>query len=161
MGEIGVIATVTDAFCDSCDRIRLTADGKFRNCLFALKDYDMRDLLRNGASDDEIANLFINGVKEKWAGHQIGKSVFYPPTNQCVADRRLTVGGEFTHLGSDGQARMVDVSGKDGTARRAVARAKVMMDNATLTKLTSGETSKGDVSCGGPDRRYSSCKEDI
>ena len=55
------------------------------------------------------------------------------------------MGGEFTHLGSDGQARMVDVSGKDGTARRAVARAKVMMDNATLTKLTSGETSKGDV----------------
>ena len=50
------------------------------------------------------------------------------------------MGGEFTHLGSDGQARMVDVSGKDGTARRAVARAKVMMDNATLTKLTSGET---------------------
>ncbi|OUV77048.1 MAG: GTP 3',8-cyclase MoaA [Acidimicrobiaceae bacterium TMED130] len=80
MGEIGVIATVTDAFCDSCDRIRLTADGKFRNCLFALKDYDMRDLLRNGASDDEIANLFINGVKEKWAGHQIGKSVFIRPS---------------------------------------------------------------------------------
>ena len=79
-GEIGVIATVTEAFCESCDRIRLTADGKFRNCLFALKDYDMRNLLRNGASDDDIANLFVSGVQEKWAGHQIGKSVFIRPS---------------------------------------------------------------------------------
>ena len=79
-GEIGVIATVTEAFCDSCDRIRLTADGKFRNCLFALKDYDMRNLLRNGATDDDIANLFVSGVQEKWAGHQIGKSVFIRPS---------------------------------------------------------------------------------
>ncbi|MBB33651.1 MAG: GTP 3',8-cyclase MoaA [Acidimicrobiaceae bacterium] len=79
-GEIGVIATVSDAFCDSCDRIRLTADGKFRNCLFALKDYDVRELLRNGADDDQISNLFVHGVKEKWAGHQIGKSVFIRPS---------------------------------------------------------------------------------
>ena len=79
-GEIGVIATVTEAFCESCDRIRLTADGKFRNCLFALKDYDMRNLLRNGATDDDIANLFVSGVQEKWAGHQIGKSVFIRPS---------------------------------------------------------------------------------
>ena len=79
-GEVGVIATVSDAFCDSCDRIRLTADGKFRNCLFALKDYDVRELLRNGADDDEISDLFVNGVKEKWAGHQIGKSVFIRPS---------------------------------------------------------------------------------
>ena len=85
-GEIGVIATVTEAFCESCDRIRLTADGKFRNCLFALKDYDMRNLLRNGASDDDIANLFVSGVQEKWAGHQIGKSVLYAQVNPC---RRL------------------------------------------------------------------------
>ena len=79
-GEIGVIATVTEAFCESCDRIRLTADGKFRNCLFALKDYDMRNLLRNGATDDDIANLFVSGVQEKWAGHQRGNSVFIRPS---------------------------------------------------------------------------------
>ncbi len=78
-GEIGVIATVSEAFCDSCDRIRLTADGKFRNCLFALKDYDIKKLMRKGANDDEIADLFIHGVDEKWEGHQIGKSVFIRP----------------------------------------------------------------------------------
>lgn len=79
-GEVGIIATVSEAFCESCDRVRLTADGKFRNCLFALRDYDMRHLLRNGATDDEIANLFLTGVQEKWAGHQIGKSVFIRPS---------------------------------------------------------------------------------
>jgi cyclic pyranopterin phosphate synthase len=45
-----------------------------------LKDYDVRELLRNGADDDEISDLFVNGVKEKWAGHQIGKSVFIRPS---------------------------------------------------------------------------------
>ena len=80
LGEVGVIATVSEAFCESCDRVRLTADGKFRNCLFALKDYDMRYLLRNGATDDDIADLFLSGVQEKWAGHQIGKSVFIRPS---------------------------------------------------------------------------------
>ena len=54
-GEIGVIATVTEAFCESCDRIRLTADRKITETVsLTLKDYDMRNLLRNGATDDDI-----------------------------------------------------------------------------------------------------------
>ena len=79
-GEIGIIATVSEAFCDSCDRIRLTADGKFRNCLFAIDEYDVRKLLRDNAGDEEIIKLFSHGVKHKWAGHQIGKSVFIRPS---------------------------------------------------------------------------------
>ena len=79
-GEIGIIATVSEAFCDSCDRIRLTADGKFRNCLFAIDEYDVRKLLRDNAGDEEIIKLFSHGVKQKWAGHQIGKSVFIRPS---------------------------------------------------------------------------------
>ena len=78
-GEIGVIATVTQAFCDSCDRIRLTAEGGFRNCLFAVEDYDMRELLRNGASDDEVAQVLSGAVQAKWAGHQVGKAHFIRP----------------------------------------------------------------------------------
>lgn len=79
-GEVGVIGTVSDAFCESCDRIRLTADGKFRNCLFGLKDYDLKELLRGEANDDDIAELLLRGVKEKWAGHQIGQTVFIRPS---------------------------------------------------------------------------------
>ena len=79
-GEIGIIATVSEAFCDACDRIRLTADGKFRNCLFAIQEYDVRKLLRENAGDEKIIELFSHAVKQKWAGHQIGKSVFIRPS---------------------------------------------------------------------------------
>ena len=78
-GEIGVIATVTQAFCDSCDRIRLTAEGAFRNCLFATNEYDMRAMLRGGATDDDIADALKAAVKDKWAGHQIGQVHFIRP----------------------------------------------------------------------------------
>lgn len=78
-GEIGVIATVTEKFCDTCDRIRLTADGQFRNCLFAVTDYNLRDALRGGASDDEIAAVIEGAVQDKWAGHGIDTVHFIRP----------------------------------------------------------------------------------
>ena len=78
-GEIGVVASVTQSFCDSCDRIRLTADGQFRNCLFATKEFDLRGLLRSGASDDEVADLVERAVATKWAGHGIGRVDFIRP----------------------------------------------------------------------------------
>ncbi len=78
-GEVGVIATVTEAFCESCDRIRLTAEGAFHNCLFAVKNYDMRAMLRGGATDDEIADALKGAVHDKWAGHQIGQVHFIRP----------------------------------------------------------------------------------
>ncbi len=78
-GEIGVIATVTEKFCDSCDRIRLTADGQFRNCLFAVTDYNLRDAMRGGASDDELAAILEGAVEDKWAGHGIDTVHFIRP----------------------------------------------------------------------------------
>jgi cyclic pyranopterin phosphate synthase len=78
-GEIGVVASVTQSFCDSCDRIRLTADGQFRNCLFTTKEFDLRGLLRSGASDDEVADLVERAVAAKWAGHGIGRVDFIRP----------------------------------------------------------------------------------
>ena len=78
-GEIGIVASVTQAFCGTCDRVRLTAEGKFRNCLFALDESDVRTLLRNGASDDDISACFENAVHAKWAGHQINQVHFIRP----------------------------------------------------------------------------------
>lgn len=78
-GEIGVIATVTEKFCDTCDRIRLTADGQFRNCLFAVTDYNLRDALRAEASDDEVAQIIEGAVHDKWAGHGIDTVHFIRP----------------------------------------------------------------------------------
>ena len=78
-GEVGVIASVTQAFCGDCDRVRLTAEGQFRNCLFAVDEFDLRTPLRSGASDDELAAIIERGVSAKWAGHQIGKVHFIRP----------------------------------------------------------------------------------
>jgi GTP 3',8-cyclase len=78
-GTVGVIPTVTKPFCGDCDRVRLTADGQFRTCLFATEEFDLMSMLRNGASDDEIAEKIIAGVATKWAGHRIGQVNFIRP----------------------------------------------------------------------------------
>ncbi len=78
-GEIGVIASVTQPFCASCDRIRLTADGRLRSCLFATEETDLRGLLRAGAGDDALAAAVEAAVAAKGAGHQIGQATFIRP----------------------------------------------------------------------------------
>ncbi|HUP87559.1 MAG TPA: GTP 3',8-cyclase MoaA [Acidimicrobiales bacterium] len=78
-GELGVIASVTRSFCGDCDRVRLTAEGEFRNCLFAVRETDLRGLLRSGASDDEVADAIKADVAQKWAGHSIGQVTFVKP----------------------------------------------------------------------------------
>jgi cyclic pyranopterin phosphate synthase len=78
-GEIGVIASVTRSFCGDCDRVRLTAEGQFRNCLFAVNETDLRALLRGGAGDDELAEAIRADVGTKWAGHSIGQVTFIKP----------------------------------------------------------------------------------
>ncbi len=78
-GEIGIVASVSQSFCDSCDRVRITADGQFRNCLFATDETDVRALLRNGVSDDEIAEALQLSVSSKWAGHSINQVHFIRP----------------------------------------------------------------------------------
>ncbi len=79
-GEIGVVASVSRSFCGTCDRVRLTADGMFRSCLFATREADLRSLLRAGASDDELAAAIAAEVGTKWAGHSIGRVDFIRPS---------------------------------------------------------------------------------
>lgn len=78
-GRIGVIPSVTQPFCSNCNRIRITADGQLRNCLFALDETDLRALVRGGAADSEIADAIRVTVASKWAGHNIGAKDFVRP----------------------------------------------------------------------------------
>jgi cyclic pyranopterin phosphate synthase len=78
-GEVGVIPTVTRPFCGDCDRVRLTAEGQFRTCLFATREFDLRALLRSGATDDALADEIVRAVGTKWAGHRIGQVSFIRP----------------------------------------------------------------------------------
>ena len=83
-GEIGLIAPVTQAFCGACSRIRLTADGKLRTCLFSKDDHDMRSMLRGNATDQEIAQWVKSIVMEKEEGHRINEPGFIPPSRTMV-----------------------------------------------------------------------------
>ena len=78
-GRIGVIPSVTEPFCDTCNRIRVTAEGMFRNCLFALEETDLRAPLRAGASDDELELAIRSGLWTKWSGHRINHPDFVQP----------------------------------------------------------------------------------
>src|SRR5205085_1520951 len=65
-GQVGIIASVSRPFCMSCNRIRLTADGKLRNCLFALQEVDVKAVLRGGGSDDDLIQIIRRNVHDKW-----------------------------------------------------------------------------------------------
>lgn len=78
-GEIGVVASVTRPFCGTCDRLRLTADGALRNCLFSDDELSVRDVLRSGGSEEDVAWLMRQAVWGKRAGHGIGEPVFLRP----------------------------------------------------------------------------------
>jgi cyclic pyranopterin phosphate synthase len=83
-GEIGIIAPVSIPFCGQCSRIRLTADGKLRTCLFSMEEHDVRHLVRNGAMDSDIGRFFRNAVYQKEPGHRINEPDFVQPDRTMV-----------------------------------------------------------------------------
>ncbi|KAB2348900.1 GTP 3',8-cyclase MoaA [Actinomadura rudentiformis] len=82
---VGVIGSVTRPFCGACDRVRLTADGQIRNCLFATEESNLRDAMRAGASDDELADRWRKAVWAKRAGHGIDDPSFLQPARPMSA----------------------------------------------------------------------------
>ncbi len=78
-GKVGIIASVSRPFCMSCNRLRLTSDGKLRNCLFALGEVDVRPLLRGQPDDARLADVIRQNVREKWEGHEINTARFIKP----------------------------------------------------------------------------------
>lgn len=80
VGEIGFISSVSEPFCEHCNRVRITSDGKLRTCLFSLQETDLRALLRSGAADEEIQRVLLNAVWNKEAGHLINRPEFVRPS---------------------------------------------------------------------------------
>ncbi|MBI4462901.1 MAG: GTP 3',8-cyclase MoaA [Acidobacteria bacterium] len=83
--EIGIVAPVSQPFCGHCSRIRVTADGKLRTCLFSVADHDLRPLLRNGAGDGEITRTITRIVEHKEEGHRINQPDYVPPNRTMVS----------------------------------------------------------------------------
>jgi cyclic pyranopterin phosphate synthase len=78
-GTVGIIASISRPFCMSCNRLRLTAEGKLRNCLFALDEVDVKPLLRGSPEDAKLAEVIRKNVRDKWEGHEINTSRFIKP----------------------------------------------------------------------------------
>jgi cyclic pyranopterin phosphate synthase len=84
VGEIGIIAPVSQAFCGACSRVRLTSDGKIRTCLFSQVEHDLYGRLRAGADDEELRDYIVRTVKGKEARHHIGEPGFLKPSRSMV-----------------------------------------------------------------------------
>jgi cyclic pyranopterin phosphate synthase len=84
-GGVGVIASVTEPFCETCNRLRVTAEGQVRACLFAMEETDLRGPMRAGASDDELETLVRANVWRKWSGHRIAHPDFVQPERSMSA----------------------------------------------------------------------------
>jgi cyclic pyranopterin phosphate synthase len=83
--RVGVIGSVTRPFCGACDRVRLTADGQIRNCLFAQEESNLRDPMRAGAHDEELSGLWKKAVAAKLPGHGINEPGFLQPARPMSA----------------------------------------------------------------------------
>jgi len=83
--RVGIIGSVTRPFCGACDRVRLTADGQVRNCLFARTESNLRDPMRSGASDEELAGIWQRAVAAKLPGHGINEPGFLQPARPMSA----------------------------------------------------------------------------
>jgi len=84
IGEIGIIAPVSRAFCGACSRVRLTSDGKIRTCLFSQMDHDLYGVLQRGGSDDDLASYIRGVIAQKEARHHIGEPGFLKPSRSMV-----------------------------------------------------------------------------
>src|SRR5262249_6173661 len=82
---VGIVGSVTRPFCGACDRLRLTADGQLRSCLFARAEFDLRALVRRGASDEEVVDLVRATVAGKAAGHGVDDPSFLQPSRPMSA----------------------------------------------------------------------------
>lgn len=84
MGEVGIIAPVSQAFCGQCSRVRLTSDGKIRTCLFSQSDHDLYGILQRGGSDADLAEFIMSTIVKKEARHHIGEPGFLKPSRSMV-----------------------------------------------------------------------------
>jgi cyclic pyranopterin phosphate synthase len=84
VGEIGIIAPVSQAFCGACSRVRLTSDGKIRTCLFSQVEHDLYGRLRAGESDAELRSYILRTIQGKEARHHIGEPGFLKPSRSMV-----------------------------------------------------------------------------
>ncbi|XP_057654557.1 molybdenum cofactor biosynthesis protein 1 isoform X2 [Diorhabda carinulata] len=157
-GQIGFITSMSDHFCDSCNRLRITADGNLKVCLFGNTEVSLRDAIRNKCSDDDLTALISAAVKRKKKQHadsQINMflprnklSHLFPHVSSYQSKRHCSTkhtDEELSHVDKRGKIHMVDVAGKNVTQRYATASAVVKVGPRITQLILENSTKKGDV----------------
>ncbi|XP_047531362.1 GTP 3',8-cyclase, mitochondrial [Vanessa atalanta] len=152
-GRIGFISSMTKPFCSSCNRLRLTADGNLKVCLFGEAETSLREALRGGASDADLHALVRAALRRKLPQHAAALPVAPRRAlarNYCTSapeppPARRRPASELTHLDEHGRARMVDVGEKPVTARAAEAECFLVVGARLLRLLRSARLPKGDA----------------
>ncbi|XP_068633839.1 uncharacterized protein Mocs1 isoform X2 [Battus philenor] len=134
VGRVGFISSMTQPFCSTCNRLRLTADGNLKVCLFGAAEVSLLEAMRAGAADDELRSLIRTALRKKKPQHA---ALSRAPRQLRVAARCYsTDAGGLTHLDAEGRARMVDVGAKAVTTRTAEAECFVKVAGALAAKRT-------------------------
>ncbi|ESO12806.1 hypothetical protein HELRODRAFT_187989 [Helobdella robusta] len=171
VGRIGFITSMSDHFCGGCNRLRLTADGNLKVCLFGNSEVSLKDALRLNYSDEDLLQIIGHAVKRKKAKHAgldsltklknrpmilIGGNVTFP-TNQFrryfhsshnrfdKRDDNSQAGSQLTHVNVSGKIKMVDIAGKSVTHRKAQAYCRVRLPLHVYEAVKINKIKKGDV----------------
>nr|CAH7716903.1 unnamed protein product [Callosobruchus chinensis] len=157
-GQVGFITSMSEHFCGSCNRLRMTADGNLKVCLFGNTEISLRDAIRNGCSDDDLVALIGAAVKRKKKQHADTKQTKYLPSLTYSSSNQsqlylkkpfqLTVrmySTKLTHTDDQGKMSMVDTGDKADTTRNAVASATVQINPEITLLIRENLIKKGDV----------------
>ncbi|KAF5295113.1 hypothetical protein FQA39_LY13264 [Lamprigera yunnana] len=161
-GQVGFITSMSEHFCGSCNRLRITADGNLKVCLFGNTEVSLRDALRSGCSEDDLITLIGAAVRRKKKQHaglynikakplSVGlnwKNLSHLYSNNIKSTLRFystTTDKTLTHVDEDGKAKMVDVTQKNETIRKATAKAVVKVGHDIIKLIKENALKKGDV----------------
>ncbi|XP_017133755.1 molybdenum cofactor biosynthesis protein 1 isoform X1 [Drosophila elegans] len=153
-GQVGFITSMTEHFCGTCNRLRLTADGNIKVCLFGNKEFSLRDAMRNeDVSEEQLVDLIGAAVQRKKKQHADAAPRVhhhyhflhhqaYHPSKLQLQVRNCS---QLTHVNAQGKAQMVDVGAKPSTTRLARAEATVLVGEQLTQLIAANELAKGDV----------------
>lgn len=165
-GQVGFITSMSNTFCGTCNRLRITADGNLKVCLFGNKEVSLRDAIRNGVKEDDLVNMIRLAVRRKEKQHgdsnkslkidsvlqhysRINLSKPRTKAKFILTFKRLystiNKGGNLTHVDEAGSAHMVDVSSKSITSREATAKGRIHVGPEITRLIKENNIKKGDV----------------
>ncbi|KAM8709896.1 hypothetical protein ACLKA7_016662 [Drosophila subpalustris] len=148
-GQLGFITSMTEHFCGTCNRLRLTADGNIKVCLFGNKEFSLRDAMRSeDCTEQQLVELIGSAVQRKKRQHAgIGgnRILLHHPHHRQQHLQQLRNCSSLTHINAQGKAQMVDVADKAQSTRIASAEATVQVGERLTTLIAANELAKGDV----------------